>query len=132
MKKFSILFISLAICLPIFSVAQVKKQAPDQDKFTSGELKKIEKSKSLYQKNKFSKAISMISGVQQTHLLNEELWTMRIAYEYENYQEAMYKDMLKAGKRTDFLIPPGLAAKIQLLAACEDATLYCENQEAAS
>src|SRR4051812_9167414 len=127
MKKLFILFLSLAICSPVVLFSQVKKQAADPNKFTNGELKKIEKSKSLYQKNKFSKAISLISGVQQTHLLNEELWDLRVAYEYQNYQKAIYTDLLKAGKKTNFLIPPGFTAKLQLLAACMAATLYCEN-----
>lgn len=120
MKTLKALLLSFAMLHSLASFSQEKKQAADQNRFTKSELKKVEKSKALYNKNKFGKAIAMISTVQQTHLLNEELWSLRIAYEYQNYLLELFSGKFTSDKEE------------KLLSACRQATLYCENQENAS
>jgi tetratricopeptide (TPR) repeat protein len=132
MKNRLSLFCAFALFFPSVIFAQLVKQAPDPEKFTNKELKKIEKSQQLYHKNKFEKAIALLKPIQETHLLNEQLWSLRVDYQYYNYLQQANNEEMNAGKHTNFFVEPGEAAKEELLVACSLATLYCKNAETAS
>lgn len=120
-----LIFALLIVALP--SHAQVVPQAADPNKFSSKELKKIEKSKALYQKGKYAKAIATIDAVQKTHLLNDELWMLRVEYEHTQYVASAYADAGKA-----FASENTAVYKNNFLLACSFATLYSNKQENAA
>ncbi len=122
--------------LPLWTYAQNIPQAPDPQRFTSKELKQIEKSKKMYNKGKYDKALQLLSGPQSTHLLNCELWTLRIYYASALYQQRYQEDMEKLGAqllagKSKITISYPVYEK-RMLDACFLATLYCEDQEIAS
>lgn len=108
-------------------LAQPIPQASDPERFTPKELKQIEKSKKMYLKGKFDKAISLLKVPQSTHLLNSELWSLRVTYEYDRYQAQRAKDSQKG-----FNSAKGRSLLTEFLTACYLATLYCNDQENAA
>jgi tetratricopeptide (TPR) repeat protein len=128
--------IFLFCLLPVFTYAQTAQQAPDPERFSSKELKMVEKSKTMYNKDKYDKAISLIAAPQSTHLLNGELWKLRVIYENARYQQHYQQDMatilksLMSGKNKIVITYP--VYETRLLEACFYATLYSKDQEFAS
>lgn len=128
--------IYLLCLLPLSTYAQTVTQAPDPERFTSKELKMIEKSKAMYNKGNYEKALKLIAAPQSTHLLNCELWKLRVHYENARYMDHYQTDMINlyklmvSGKKTLSITYPVYEKK--LLNACFLATLYCKDQEIAS
>ncbi|HTF05819.1 MAG TPA: tetratricopeptide repeat protein [Bacteroidia bacterium] len=108
--------------------------------YTAAETKSVEKSKVLYNKGKYDKAISTITKVQMAHIYDEELWTLRIIYENTRYNVQFSKDIAglikKAGKsgtvNVDFDKLKSTQYRGELLVACYMATNYANNQILAS
>jgi tetratricopeptide (TPR) repeat protein len=127
--------IFLLLLLPLWTYAQVP-QAPDPERFTSKELKAIEKSKTMYNKGNYEKALKLIAAPQSTHLLNCELWKLRVHYENARYQQHyqtdminLYKSIMSGNTKISISYP---VYEQKLLDACFLATLYCKDQELAS
>lgn len=108
--------------------------------YTAAETKSIEKSKSLYNKGKYDKAVSTITKVQMPHMYDEELWNYRVLYENTRYQVQLSKDISaiikKAGKSgtvsLDFDKLKSTGYRQELFVACYMATNYADHQLLAS
>jgi len=108
--------------------------------YTPAETKSIEKSKALYNKGKYDKAVSTITKVQMSHIYDEELWQFRILYENTRYTTQLSKDISaiikKAGKNgtvnVDFDKLKSTQYRSELLVACYMATNYADHQVLAS
>lgn len=108
--------------------------------YTAAETKSIEKSKALYNKGKYDKAVSTITKVQMSHIYDEELWQFRILYENTRYTTQLSKDISaiikKAGKNgtvnVDFDKLKSTQYRSELLVACYMATNYADHQVLAS
>lgn len=108
--------------------------------YTSAETKSIEKSKTFYKNEKYDKAVSTITKVQNAHPHDAELWQLRVQYEYTRYQVQYYEDILailkKAQKKgtveVDFNALKSSQYEMELVSACYLATLYAPNQDLAS
>src|ERR1041385_1764869 len=100
--------------------------------YTASEQKSIDKSKELYKKGKYDKAISIITKVQNNHFYDDDLWTLRCIYEYDRYDAQLLADLLsilKGSKKTTF---KSTEYNNELLISCYTATLVCSKQEFAS
>ncbi len=108
--------------------------------YTAAETKSIEKSKTLYNKGKYDKAVSTITKVQMGHIDDEELWNLRVIYENTRYRVQLSSDIAaiikKAGKggnvNVDFDKLKSTTYRGELIFACYMATLHADHQDLAS
>lgn len=107
--------------------------------YTSSEAKSIQKSKDLYNKGKYDKAISTVKKVQNAHLYDNDLWQLRCIYEYDRYETQLLKDIIailnKAAKGATTFDTEKMKSTTyysEMIVACYSATLLCEKQEMAS
>lgn len=108
--------------------------------YTAAETKSIEKSKTLYNKGKYDKAISTINKVLFAHIHDEDLWGLRVTYEYQRYEVQYSADISaivkKAGKKgtvtVDFSKLKSTTFRSEMIFACYMATLYADHQNLAS
>jgi tetratricopeptide (TPR) repeat protein len=119
--------VALVLSLPAFA------------QYTSAEAKSIQKSKDLYNKGKYDKAITTIKKVQNAHLYDDDLWQLRCIYEYDRYETQFLKDLIallnKAAKGNANINTDKMKSSeyySELLVACYSATLVCGRQEMAS
>jgi tetratricopeptide (TPR) repeat protein len=128
-KRFALALVALfLLALPAFA------------QYTSSEIKKVEKSKALYNKGKYSKAISAIKPVIDAHPFEDDLWKLRVIYEADRYNDQLNKDVMaiikKAGKggsgTINFNKLKSTEYSTEMLSACYLATLFCSKQEYAS
>jgi tetratricopeptide (TPR) repeat protein len=103
---------------------------------TAKEEKSVEKSKQYYRDGKYEKAVSTLKKVQSGDFnrlyKNGTLWELRCLYEYDRYNDQLIKDImsiLKGKKMSHF---KSSDYRIEMILACYQATMYCENQEFAS
>jgi len=80
----TILFV-LGILVPLFA-----------QRFTSVEMKSLEKAKSYYNKGKYDQAITTLKKVQQIYFYDNYLWDLRCGYEYDRYNKQFKVDYAKA------------------------------------
>lgn len=108
--------------------------------YTAAETKSIEKSKKLYNKGKYDKAIATIEKVQNAHIHDGDLWALRVQYEYQRYQVQYLEDILsilkKVGKKgtveIDMSKLKSTAYQVEMISSCYLATLYSPQQDLAS
>lgn len=134
MNSFSVkgLVIAFAVFL---SAAALQAQ-----NYTVAETKAFEKSKSLFEKKKFDKAIESLNKVLYAHVHDEQLWQYRVLYEKTRYDDAFEKDLMyivkKASKPGGATIDvnklQSLKYRDELYFACYGATLYAPHQDLAS
>ncbi|HTL80311.1 MAG TPA: tetratricopeptide repeat protein [Bacteroidia bacterium] len=106
---------------------------------STADAKAVEKSKGLYAKGKYDKAISTLVAVQSKNVFNSDLWNFRIIYESDRYDAEytrLYNDIVKQYKagKTDIKVDDSKlnSYKVEMLFACVQATMYAEDQELAS
>jgi tetratricopeptide (TPR) repeat protein len=108
--------------------------------YTVAETKAFEKSKSLYEKKKYDKAIETLNKVLFAHVHDEQLWQHRVLYEKTRYDAAFEQDLMYIVKKAN---KPGggtidvnkltsLKYRDEMLFACYGATLYAPHQDLAS
>lgn len=125
---------TLLLFLTLFLSTQIKAQ------YSADDTKKIEKSKELYNKRKYDKAISTIAKVQESYYFDNELWKLRVFYEYNRYQIQFSKDMQDLIKKinspktyvVDFAKLKSSKYRQEAISASIIATLFCEKQNQAS
>ncbi len=107
--------------------------------YTSAELKSVEKAKAYYQKSKYDKAIATLKKVQNTHFYDNDLWDLRVSYEYDRYQFQLITDITNLLKKiskgsTNFDLSKlkSTEYRSELIGSCSTATLVCPKQETAS
>lgn len=108
--------------------------------YTVAETKAFEKSKSLYDKKKYDKAIETLNKVLFAHVHDEQLWQYRVLYEKTRYDQAWEKDLeyiiKKASNPNGATIQldklESLKYRDEMLFACYGATLYAPHQDLAS
>ncbi len=107
--------------------------------FTVAETKAFEKSKSLFQKGKYDKAITTLNKVLYAHVHNEELWQHRVLFEKGRYEAAFEQDIKylikqgsKSGGTVDVNKLKSPTYRDEMLFACYGATLYARNQDLGS
>lgn len=130
MRKIALLLFILVAGIQSSLIAQL----------TESEVKQYNKSLKLYNKGKHDKAIAMLTKIQYGNIQNEDLWDVRVQMEYGRYIKQLNTDITTAEKKfsstreQNNYINNGKSAQyeIELLAACSQATLYCEKQERAS
>lgn len=106
--------------------------APVFAQYTAKETKAIQKSKDLFNKGKYDKAVSTIKTVQNAHLYDDDLWNLRCVYEYQRYNVQLINDLimiLKGKSKTKF---KSTEYYTEMMVACYSATLLCEKQDFAS
>lgn len=126
------LFIALVVFL-IVSPAYAQS-------YTAAETKLIEKSKTLYNKEKYDKAIATLNKVLFAHIHDEDLWGLRVIYENTRYKTQYSKDLTaifkKIGKGGTVTIDmdklKSTEYRSELLISCYMATLYADHQNLAS
>jgi tetratricopeptide (TPR) repeat protein len=124
--------------LTLFVILFLSITLPAQ--YSAEDSKKIEKSKEFYQKEKYDKAIDILSKVQENYYLDNELWQLRVIYEYQRYTtqyNADIQDLIKKANsprtyKIDFDKLPSSQYRKELLGSCIVATLFCEKQGMAS
>ncbi|CAN5342464.1 hypothetical protein BH09BAC5_BH09BAC5_13780 [soil metagenome] len=107
--------------------------------YSASEVKTIEKSKSLYQKGKYDKAIATLKKVQNGHFYDNDLWELRCNYEYDRYEVQFINDITKLLKQikkgsTNFDLSKlkSTGYRTEMIGSCSMATLVCPKQETAS
>jgi tetratricopeptide (TPR) repeat protein len=132
---------SIAVRSLLFVIAVFLISAPLRaQSFTVAETKAFEKSKSLFQKGKYDKAITTLNKVLYAHVHDAELWQHRVLFEKTRYDVEFEKDIQfivkqasKAGGATiDVSKLKSLTYRDEMLFACYGATLYAPNQDLAS
>jgi len=115
------------LLLMTFSIANAQYSAKEQ--------KAIQKSKDLYQKKKYDKAVASIKKVIDAHPYDNDLWQLRTLYEYDRYQDQLMKDLMdlltKLSKGQS--IPANKKYKYEeyksdLQITCITASLLCDKQ----
>ena len=128
-KGLIIALVAFLITAPVFA-----------QNYTAAETKSVEKSKALYNKGKYDKAITTINKVLMAHIHDVELWNLRVVYENTRYNEQYNKDISAIIKKmnskgtvmVDFGKLKSTEYKSELIVACYMATLYAEKQVLAS
>jgi tetratricopeptide (TPR) repeat protein len=131
---------SFAVRSLLFAFAVFLLAAPLRaQNYTVAETKAFEKSKSLYEKKKFDKAISTLNKVLYAHVHDEQLWQYRVLYEKARYDEAWEKDLayiIKKANSSNGTIDANKLSSLrlhdELMFACYGATLYAPHQDLAS
>lgn len=127
----------LVIAFAVFlAVAPLQAQ-----NYTVAETKAFEKSKSLFEKKKYDKAIETLNKVLFAHVHDEQLWQHRVLFERARYEDAYANDLAfivkKANKNSgsaeiDLGDLKSLKYYDEMLYACYGATLYAPHQDLAS
>lgn len=132
---------SFAVRSLLFAVAVFLTVAPLRaQNYTVAETKAFEKSKSLYNKGKYDKAIETLNKVLYAHVHDEQLWQHRVLYEKTRYDVAFQKDIQyiikkaqkPGGATIDVKKLASLKYRDEMLFACYGATLYAPKQDLAS
>ncbi len=125
----TILFV-LGILVPVFA-----------QRFTSVEMKSLEKAKNYYNKGKYDQAITTLKKVQQIYFYDNYLWDLRCGYEYDRYNKQFKVDYAKALKAKQKGVPKSdnnlawaksTQYRKELIYSCSTASLVCGKQETAS
>jgi tetratricopeptide (TPR) repeat protein len=128
-KGLIIALVAFLIAAPVFA-----------QNYTAAETKSVEKSKALYNKGKYDKAIATINKVLMAHVHDETLWNLRVVYENTRYNEQYSKDISALVKKmnqkgtvtVDFDKLKSTEYRSELIFACYMATLYADHQRLAS
>lgn len=132
---------SVAVRSLLFVIAVFLIGAPLRAQtFTVAETKAFEKSKSLFQKGKYDKAITTLNKVLFAHVHDEELWQHRVLFEKTRYDVEFEKDIQyivkqaskPGGASIDVSKLKSLTYRDEMLFACYGATLYAPHQDLAS
>lgn len=101
--------------------------------YSASDSKAIEKSKALFKKAKYDKAITTLAKVQPNYVFDNELWELRVIYEYIRYKTQFQKDIntlvKKAGSGKTISVKfKSMEYRSQMLNQCKLATMLCERQ----